>query len=232
MSALKIFFLLALCLFSPLKPSHAVTPILATSPEAIFLKALSSTHQGEYAEAIRLLNEAKELFSRAGNQDGQYKSAALGFYLTQEQQYLQKKGNVTPANPSWMRVGWMLADMNLSGLWITPSIPSSTYQGLLLFTRKVRDLSTGPGRSIPVWAILDVIPTPRLMPGEEFASGTCHLKGKEPDGGIAALAMMKGHEKSQEFTKIRKAWRLNPQTSKIEELPAEQVACLNEGLGV
>lgn len=203
---------------------------LAPSGQTLYKKALSLTREGDYAQALGFIKEAKRVYSREGNAEGTYRSAALAHYFNYEDQSLKTRWKNPP--PQWLRLGWLLKDFKYSGSYIIPPVSSTSYQGLLLFARKVRDIPQGPGRSVPIWGILDVKTLPRLKPGEEVVGGSCQLKGKAFDPGIAAIVMVKGHQNQEKYYNIRKAWHLNTRTSKIETLPSKQVVCTNEGWGV
>lgn len=202
----------------------------AGSGQSHYRQGLALTHQGNYPGAIAQLKLAQSLFSKEGNSEGAYVAAALIPYLDYQKKTVETTGR--NLNPEWVRYGWLLQDFNYSGTFIVPPVPSPTYQGLLLFTRKVRDISQGPGRSVPVWGILDVKPLPKTKAGEEFSGGPCQLKGGNPDPGIAAIIDTRGQANQEKFTHILKAWRMNPKLGKIEILPVTQVVCINEASGV
>jgi hypothetical protein len=142
-----------------------------------------------------------------------------------------------------------LADFLYSAQFVIPPVksPSGPYPfgGLLILAREVRRVDLPSGGSIAVWGVLDVQVVPPLQPGEAFAPdpGPCRLVGapagggsasggNEADAGLAALVMVKGHENDAVWKDVRKAWRFNHRTSRIEEMPASQVFCQNETLGL
>jgi len=226
-TSITLFLLMTLLAGAPISLAG---PPQASSPQALFKKSLTLTQQGNYGSALGLLNKAKTLYSQQGNAEGAYRCAALAYYVNFEKQTVATRGRNRP--PDWMRAGWLMRDFNYSGTYIIPPIPSKSYQGLFLLTRKVRDISQGPGRSVPIWGVLDVQAVPRLKPGEIASGGHCELRGKQYNPEIAAVIMAKGHRNEEKFKDIRKAWRLNTRTGKIEELPNKQVVCVNEGWGV
>lgn len=205
-------------------------PAQATTPQDQFEKSMALTRQGKYAAALTHLKKAQQLYTQQGNPEGTFRSAALAYFIDFEKQTLETSGKNLPRD--WMRGGWLLKDFNYSGTYIIPPVPSNSYHGLLILTRKVRDIKQGPGRSTPLWGILAVQSIPNLKPGEEFSGGNCQLKGKPHDPEIAAIMMTKGQENQEKFTKIQKAWRLNIRTGKIQEIPSNSVVCINEGFGV
>jgi len=205
-------------------------PPQATSPQALYEQSLRLTQQGKYGPALGLLAKAKHLYSQTGNSEAVYRCTVLEYVVKFEKQTLATRGKNRPQE--WMRSGWLLKDFNYSGSYVIPPVPSKSYQGVVLLTRKVRDIPQGPGRSTPIWGVLAAKSIPRLSPGEEFMGGHCELKGKTYDPEIVAIVRTKGQENKEKFTQVRKAWRLNSRTGKITEIPNHQVVCVNESIGV
>lgn len=99
----------------------------------------------------------------------------------------------------------------------------------------MRRLDRPGGGSVPVWAILDVRAVPKFQPGEQFAPdpGPCELSGSNsPDAALAAVVKVKGHENDLVWKEILRAWRFNHRTDRIEDVPASQINCRNETLGL
>ena len=195
-----------------------------------YRQALVLSQKENYAAALVFLKEAEGLFQKAGNAEGVYLSKATLQVLEHEQ--LTAKQQAKTANVAGMNLSWLLKDFNYSGLYLVPQIPGAQYGGVLYLMKKVRDITQGPRRSTPVWAILDAKVIPKLQAGENFAGGTCGPKSSELDGEIAAVVMTKGHEQEEKFQAIRAAWRLNPNSRKIEDLDPTKVYCINEAAGL
>lgn len=227
---LKFFSLFSLVLFLFPKPSLATPSPKPTPAAELYLQALAHTQSGDYAKALPALLQAKNLYSQSGLQQEAFLCEALASYLRQEQKRWSPPGKAPP--PVGMQLGWLLQDFNYSGLFFGTTTSPEPFKGILILSRKVRDISLGPKRSIPVWGTLDVTAVPLLRQGEEVAGGTCEIKGKGADPRIAAILQVKGETHLEKFTKVVKAWRLNTKTSKIEEVPTETVQCINVGLGV
>ena len=223
-------YLLVIAIFGSAPRVWAGQPTTGASPRSLYQKALNASHQGNYVSALRFIQQAKVLYAGQGNQEGAYRAGALEYYLRFEKGTLETKGRNTI--PDWIRNGWLLKNFSYSGTYIIPPVPSAAYHGLLIFLRKVRDIPQGPGRSVPIWGILATKSLPKLKPGEEFVGGSCKIKGRSFNSGIAAIVLTKGQQNQENFTIIRKAWFLNPRSSKIETIPANQVVCANEGYGV
>lgn len=86
---------------------------------------------------------------------------------------------------------------------------------------------------MPVWSVLDFKVVPPLQKGETLAYTSCQLSGTpQPDAGLVTIIMAQGHENDPSWKGVRMAWRLNPKTGRIEEVPAAHVTCQNEALGV
>jgi|GEM_PF-7078817 len=220
--------LLALTLLSPAAQGQPATTEKKADP--LYEKALGHAGKAEYAMAISLLGQARDQFSLEKNPEGAYKSAALSFLLKDEEASL--KGS--KGQPTWFRSSWLLADPLYSAQFIIPPVKPASFGGLLVLSRELKRIDFPGGGSRPVWGILDVRAVPVLQPGEAFAPdpGPCEMSGAgAADAGLAALVKVKGHENDAVWKEIRKAWRFNPRSLKIEDVPPSQVFCHNEALG-
>lgn len=80
----------------------------------------------------------------------------------------------------------------------------------------------------PNWEVIDAINLPKFNSGEELAPPTCKLKGVSDPELIAYII----YEDKELLTNIRRAWRANRRTRKIEEIPPKNIVCQNPGWGV
>ncbi|MFB2891337.1 hypothetical protein ACE1CI_00165 [Aerosakkonemataceae cyanobacterium BLCC-F50] len=97
-------------------------------------------------------------------------------------------------------------------------------QQMLWFQNLVsRDRSGNPN-----WEVIDAISLPKFNTGEQIAPPTCKLKGvSDPE----LIALVK-YEDKEILTNIRRAWRANRRTRKIEEIPPKNIVCQNPAWGV
>jgi len=199
--------------------------------KAMYDQAMAAAAKAEYVQAIPLFEKARTLFAAEKNQEGAYKSAAMATYLASEDAFLKQ----TKPAPTWYRSGWMLADPLYSAQFLKPNVENYPFGGLLVLAKELRRVPTPGGGSVPVNGVLDAQTVPVLQPGEQFAPdpGPCEIAGSgKPDGELAAVVNVKGHENDQVWKGIRKAWRFNPRSGRIEDVPGAQVVCRNETLGL
>lgn len=81
--------------------------------------------------------------------------------------------------------------------------------------------------------ILDTIHINNLSEKEFISVGICENNGKSDSRIIALIERPENDYDLEKFTKIKKAWRANFETKKIEEIKnKKEIECINESYGI
>ncbi|NJK34986.1 MAG: hypothetical protein HC919_08570 [Oscillatoriales cyanobacterium SM2_2_1] len=192
---------------------------LPPHPEVIYQRALQQTQRNNFTPALVDLAIARREFERRNNAEGAYRSYALRQYL------LWSINRVTGETlPSWYKSGRCLTvGGNVCAFSVTfldYESAATPFGGVLILER-----NQGYRGQEPINGTLDVVVVPKLRPGEQFCGLTQYRRDRTAT--YQAIAQFRGQEHQEEITNIRRAWRVNPRTRRIESVPTKDVFCEN-----
>jgi hypothetical protein len=189
------------------------------NPEVFYQRALQHTQRNNFSQALADLAIARQEFERRNNAEGAYRSFALRQYL------IWRTNRVTGETvPSWYRngscltVGDSICAFSIS--YLDYESAATPFGGVLVLER-----NQGYRGQEPINGTLDVVVVPKLRPGEQVCPLTRHRR----DGGgtYQAIAQFRGQETRDEITQVRRAWRLNLRSQRIESVPTKDIVCDN-----
>ncbi len=205
----------------------SVWPVPAQSN--LFDSAFEKSQAENFEGAIDDLLQANIFFWEQKDWENVYQSTALIAILTHslDQKNALEAGE-TLRSPEWYKLGSCMGGNDIceySVVWATPETTGTDFEGILVLQKHLRYIPNPEGGAISVQAIVDAEVVPKLK-GGEWLGTNCNLKGRE-DVPILGIYQTRGFYDAEEYTQIRKAWRVNITTQTIETISPSNVVCIN-----
>lgn len=227
LKGLKNFYLTTILLVGFIALTGLKNPTQAQL--SLFDSALSKTQTEKFEEALDDLNRAADFFDQHHGYENAYKSRAVITYLTEEieRQKALSNGELREL-PEWYKLGRCIGgnfSCEHSVSWANPGTTETSLGGVLILKKLLREVQNPDGSSYPINALMDAQVVPKLQAGE-WLSSECNLPGQK-DVVILAVFQRTGFENADLYTQIRRAWRVNIDTQKIETISPRNIACIN-----